>query len=184
MITTDLTSHQSPPAQLTDRETHGLHAGHPFVVDTAELLDHRTRAQTIPAADAPAGHYLAFEDGGTGRLLALSRPITHVGRGLIADLRLEDPHVSRRHAIVALRETCGSSMTAASTGRLSTAARSTSRSSATATSCASVARSSATSRSGVPRTVDPAVVVNVRCAAARREPARRRFVVVAQCCAL
>ena len=37
------------------------------------------------------------------RLLPLNRPITHIGRGLIADVRLEDPHVSRRHAIVALR---------------------------------------------------------------------------------
>ncbi len=99
MITTDLTPHRS----LTERETHGLHAGHPFVVDTAELLDHRTRMQTIPAAGAPAGHYLAYEEAGRDRLLALSRPITHIGRGLIADLRLEDPHVSRRHAIVALR---------------------------------------------------------------------------------
>jgi hypothetical protein len=103
MITTDLTSHRSPSVQLTERETHGLHTGHPSVVDTAELLDHHTRAQTVTAADAPPGRYLAFEDGGAGRLLALRRPITHVGRGLTADLRLEDPHVSRRHAIVALR---------------------------------------------------------------------------------
>ena len=99
MNTTDLTPQLSP----AERETHGMRAGHPFVVDTAELLDHRTRAQTIPAAEAPGGHYLAFEDGGAGRLLALRRPITHIGRGLISDLRLEDPHVSRRHAIVALR---------------------------------------------------------------------------------
>ena len=103
MITTDLTPHRSPSAPLSERETHGLRAGHPFVVDTAELLDHRTRALTIAAGDAPSGRYLAFEDGGEGRLLALKRPITHIGRGLIADLRLEDPHVSRRHAIVALR---------------------------------------------------------------------------------
>jgi hypothetical protein len=103
MITTDLTPHRSSSAPLSERETHGLHAGHPFVVDTADLLDHRTRALTIPSVDAPAGRYLAYEDGGEGRLLALKRPITHIGRGLVADLRLEDPHVSRRHAIVALR---------------------------------------------------------------------------------
>jgi pSer/pThr/pTyr-binding forkhead associated (FHA) protein len=33
----------------------------------------------------------------------LDRPITHIGRGLIADVRLEDSHVSRRHAILAVR---------------------------------------------------------------------------------
>jgi len=30
--------------------------------------------------------------------------ITHLGRGMSADVRLDDPTVSRRHAIVALRE--------------------------------------------------------------------------------
>jgi hypothetical protein len=103
MITTDLTPHRSSSPPPAERDTHGLRADQPCVVQTAELLDHRTRRQTIPAAGAPAGRYLAYEDDGVARLLALSRPITHIGRGLIADLRLEDPHVSRRHALVALR---------------------------------------------------------------------------------
>ena len=76
---------------------------HPFVVDSFALLDHRTRERAIPAAGAPPGRYLAFEHDGQTLLIALERPITHIGRGLIADVRLEDSHVSRRHAILALR---------------------------------------------------------------------------------
>jgi hypothetical protein len=101
MITTDHTSDRLTGAH--EAETHGLHAGTPFVVDSLALLDHRTRELTIPAQDAQAGRYLSIGDGAERRLLPLHRPITHIGRGLIADVRLEDPHVSRRHAIVALR---------------------------------------------------------------------------------
>ncbi len=103
MTTSAPTSDRPGTADLAERETHGLHAGHPFAVDSFSLLDHRTRECTIPEAGAPPGRYLAVEDGDGHRLLPLERPITHVGRGLVADVRLEDPHVSRRHAIVALR---------------------------------------------------------------------------------
>jgi FHA domain len=96
----------SSPAGLApepEHATHGMNASDPFVVDAFRLLDHRTRERMIPQAGAPAGRYLAVERDGESWLIALSRPITHIGRGLIADVRLEDPHVSRRHAILALR---------------------------------------------------------------------------------
>ena len=32
--------------------------------------------------------------------MALQQPVTHVGRGFSADLRLEDQSVSRRHAVI------------------------------------------------------------------------------------
>jgi hypothetical protein len=80
-----------------------MDANQPFVVDPLVLLDHRTRERLIPEAGAPAGRYLGVErDGGTG-LIPLERPITHIGRGLVADVRLEDSQVSRRHAILAVR---------------------------------------------------------------------------------
>ena len=88
---------------LTERPTHGVSAKHPFVVDSAALLDHRTRDRAISAVAPPPGRYLSFEQSGTTRLIPLERPITHVGRGLVADVRLDDSHVSRRHAILALR---------------------------------------------------------------------------------
>jgi hypothetical protein len=74
-----------------------------FAVDAFDLLDHRTRERLIAEAHAPAGRYLAVERGGETLLIARTRPITHIGRGLIADVRLEDPHVSRRNAILAVR---------------------------------------------------------------------------------
>jgi hypothetical protein len=116
-------SHPVGSSPDSQHATHGLNASQPFVVDAFDLLDHRTRERLIPLAGAPAGRYLAVDRdrdrsgdrdrdrsgdrdrGGDGEtlLLALLRPITHIGRGLIADVRLEDPHVSRRHAILALR---------------------------------------------------------------------------------
>jgi hypothetical protein len=86
-----------------DRPTIGLEARHPFVVDSFSLLDHRTRARSVPELLAPPGRYLGVEDGDQVRLIPLERPITHIGRGLSADVRIEDSHVSRRHAIVAHR---------------------------------------------------------------------------------
>jgi len=86
-----------------DHATHGLNASEPLAVDPFHLLDHRTREHLLAPATAPPGRYLSVERDGESLLLALSRPITHIGRGLIADVRLEDSHVSRRHAILALR---------------------------------------------------------------------------------
>lgn len=45
------------------------------------------------------GDYLAYEDGGL-RVFALAEGWTRIGRSLSADLRFDDPTVSRRHAIV------------------------------------------------------------------------------------
>src|SRR6185312_5767816 len=81
----------------------GMDSTLPFIVDPYPLLDNRTRERLIPEADAPAGRYLSLEHDGETKLIPLERPITHVGRGLVADVRLEDSHVSRRHAILALR---------------------------------------------------------------------------------
>jgi pSer/pThr/pTyr-binding forkhead associated (FHA) protein len=62
------------------------------------LLDHRGRQQTIPAALAPRGHYLALADGDETRLLRL-KDITHIGRGPGSDARFDEHRVSRSHAI-------------------------------------------------------------------------------------
>jgi hypothetical protein len=103
MTSTDHTPHRPAVAGLAERETHGMSAGQPLVVDSLSLLDHRTRELMIPEQEAPSGRYLSIEDGDGNRLLPLTRPITHIGRGLVADVRFEDSHVSRRHAIVAVR---------------------------------------------------------------------------------
>ncbi|HZV75192.1 MAG TPA: FHA domain-containing protein [Conexibacter sp.] len=71
--------------------------------DALDALD-RPLAES-GAQDAPPGpgRYLLAEQGDEQRLLALTRPITHIGRGFGATLQLEDAGVSRRHAIVMQR---------------------------------------------------------------------------------
>lgn len=90
-------------SRLADRPTLGLDTRHPFLVDSFSLLDHRTRGRAVPQQLAPPGRYLSIEAGDDTQLIPLDRPITHVGRGLAADVRIEDAHVSRRHAIIAIR---------------------------------------------------------------------------------
>jgi len=57
------------------------------------------RAQARERIDAP-GRYLAFELGDDLRLLRLDREWTRIGRSLAADVRFDDPTVSRRHALI------------------------------------------------------------------------------------
>jgi pSer/pThr/pTyr-binding forkhead associated (FHA) protein len=49
------------------------------------------------------GRYLAIEDAGEVVLLPLTAEVTRLGRSQSADIVLDDPSVSRRHAIVAVR---------------------------------------------------------------------------------
>jgi pSer/pThr/pTyr-binding forkhead associated (FHA) protein len=47
-----------------------------------------------------SGEYLCYEEGGEMRTVALSREWTRIGRSLAADVRFDDPTVSRRHALI------------------------------------------------------------------------------------
>jgi hypothetical protein len=49
---------------------------------------------------AEPGEYLAFEEDGVIELVALTREWTRIGRSLAADIRFDDPTVSRRHALI------------------------------------------------------------------------------------
>jgi len=55
------------------------------------------RARTM--IDEP-GQYLAWYDGSGVRVASLEREWTRVGRSLAADVRFDDPTVSRRHALI------------------------------------------------------------------------------------
>ncbi|MFZ2113245.1 MAG: FHA domain-containing protein [Solirubrobacteraceae bacterium] len=46
------------------------------------------------------GEYLLYDDGEESRSVALTREWTRIGRSLAADVRFDDPTVSRRHALV------------------------------------------------------------------------------------
>jgi pSer/pThr/pTyr-binding forkhead associated (FHA) protein len=58
------------------------------------------RDALIDAGDVAAGDYLAVELDDNVRVLPLTDGWTRIGRSLSADVRLDDPTVSRRHALV------------------------------------------------------------------------------------
>jgi pSer/pThr/pTyr-binding forkhead associated (FHA) protein len=73
------------------------------VLDALPRLDHPTRRRAVAAPGAARGRYLRVEDDGEGWLIPITAEVVHVGRGFGVDLRLEDPSVSRRHAILVRR---------------------------------------------------------------------------------
>jgi len=67
-------------------------------------LTDRERGQAVAAVKAPGpGRYLAVESGDEVEMIALTKPVTRIGRSLTADVRLEQAAVSRRHALIAER---------------------------------------------------------------------------------
>ncbi|HEX2102957.1 MAG TPA: FHA domain-containing protein [Solirubrobacteraceae bacterium] len=51
-------------------------------------------------AIADEGQYLAWQEAGRVRVAPLEREWTRIGRSLAADVRFDDPTVSRRHALI------------------------------------------------------------------------------------
>jgi hypothetical protein len=56
--------------------------------------------QSARAALSAPGEYVLYEDGHDIKAVALTREWTRIGRSLAADIRFDDPTVSRRHALV------------------------------------------------------------------------------------
>ena len=75
-------------------------------IDALALLDYRERRRAVSAAGAPPGRYLAFEGKSGTLLVPLCAGVTHIGRGLPADIRLDHPRVARLHAIVVQHPQC------------------------------------------------------------------------------
>src|SRR5215213_2455643 len=59
-----------------------------------------TRLADIRAEIDEPGQYLVYEDGEESVIHELTREWTRIGRSLAADVRFDDPTVSRRHALV------------------------------------------------------------------------------------
>jgi hypothetical protein len=74
-------------------------------VDAIACLDESVRRRGISEPPEGSGSYLELHGSGGAEtlLIALGRGVTHIGRGLSADLRLDDASVSRRHAILVQR---------------------------------------------------------------------------------
>ncbi len=81
----------APPEAPTERLT-----GHP----APDLLEPRW-----PVGGAPRGRYLLLHTGEETELVPLTGDVTHLGRGVSADVRIDDHLVSRRHAIIVVRAT-------------------------------------------------------------------------------
>jgi FHA domain len=73
------------------------------MLDALPRLPQRERAHSVATDHPRPGRYLRVDGDADHRLVPLQRPTTHVGRGLTADLRIDDASVSRRHAILVQR---------------------------------------------------------------------------------
>jgi pSer/pThr/pTyr-binding forkhead associated (FHA) protein len=86
------------------------------IFDGIACLDERVRRQAMPATGTASaaqtipvpqptetGRYIEVQGPGEQLLIPLGGEVTHIGRGLAADLRLDEDSVSRRHAILVHR---------------------------------------------------------------------------------
>lgn len=69
-------------------------------VDAIACLDERVRRQASVAGPTDPGRYIEVQGPGGRLFVALELGVTHIGRGLAADLRLDEKSVSRRHAML------------------------------------------------------------------------------------
>jgi hypothetical protein len=89
---TTASPHSSPDSSV-EASTRPLHLGV------------RERARAVGPFPKPVpGRHLAIEDDDAVLLVALDRPILHVGRSPSADIVLDDATVSRRHAVIARQD--------------------------------------------------------------------------------
>lgn len=71
--------------------------------DPIACLDERARHDAASVEPSQPGRYLEIEGPDQTLLIPLGSEATHIGRGIAADLRLDDSSVSRRHAIIVPR---------------------------------------------------------------------------------
>jgi len=85
--------------------TERISAGRDSDERTATLFQPASEGREEHLADArqaieQPGEYLCYEENGEVRTVPLTREWTRIGRSLVADVRFDDPTVSRRHALI------------------------------------------------------------------------------------
>jgi pSer/pThr/pTyr-binding forkhead associated (FHA) protein len=71
------------------------------VLDVSEPVEDPSWISEVRAGLTEPGQYLAYRDANHNVLaFALAREWTRIGRSLAADIRFDDPTVSRRHALI------------------------------------------------------------------------------------
>jgi pSer/pThr/pTyr-binding forkhead associated (FHA) protein len=99
-MSTHASTHSQPPEPSSATE------GITERVDAVSCLDERVRRDATPVAQVQLpkpvepGRYLEVQGPGETLLLRLERDVMRIGRGLAADLRLDENSVSRRHAVL------------------------------------------------------------------------------------
>jgi FHA domain len=68
--------------------------------DPTACLDERVRHEASIARPLVPGCYIEIQGPEQALLIELGEEVMHIGRGLSAELRLDDASVSRRHAIL------------------------------------------------------------------------------------
>jgi DNA-directed RNA polymerase subunit RPC12/RpoP len=81
-------------ASLFGTETYVGEPEHGTAAERAAWRDQAVSLVTEP------GQYLAYEEDGVTIVVPVTREWTRVGRSLAADVRFDDPTVSRRHALI------------------------------------------------------------------------------------
>jgi predicted nucleic acid-binding Zn-ribbon protein len=73
---------------------------HGGALSQPEPSEHETLIKHARSQIPTSGEYLCFTEGDETRTVALTREWTRIGRSLAADVRFDDPTVSRRHALI------------------------------------------------------------------------------------
>jgi pSer/pThr/pTyr-binding forkhead associated (FHA) protein len=73
--------------------------------DPIVCLDERVRHEATQASPVRPGRYIEVQGHQQTLLIPLDREAVHIGRGIAADLHLDESSVSRRHAILVPRPT-------------------------------------------------------------------------------
>ena len=68
------------------------------------VSDRVRRNAALTAEQLSPGRYLAIEDGGEVVVISVGEGVLRIGRGIGADVVLEDRSVSRRHAVITCRD--------------------------------------------------------------------------------
>jgi len=75
-------------------------AGREGTLSQPARSDHDERLAEVREEIEQPGQYLSYEENDELRTVALTREWTRIGRSLAADVRFDDPTVSRRHALI------------------------------------------------------------------------------------
>ena len=91
---------REPSTPISSREEGQETMRHGGALSRPEPSEHDALLEAAQAQITEPGEYLCFTEGDDLRIVPLTREWTRIGRSLAADVRFDDPTVSRRHALI------------------------------------------------------------------------------------